>query len=213
MTPTEIEAKLVAPSAHELIALPRHLSDLGLIHTEPERVIARDHYLDTEDLHLWRAGWALRLRDLGIRKLLTMKALRPAGDDGLAVREEHETEVQWEGGDQPRFPQDVLGGRLDLVLQGRELRRIFHVHQERMQFHAGGAEGGPWDGFWVEASMDLIRWEGVEGTMDGFEAELELTSGPIESLRELMGRLAEATGWEAGHGSKFERGLRVAGLA
>jgi len=208
----EIEAKLVAPSADQLLALPGHLAALGMACAEPERVIARDHYLDSEDLHLYRAGWSLRLRDLGVRKLLTLKALAPAGDDGISAREELEQEVDWSGGDAPNFPAEVLDGRLQALLGERALKRLFFLRQDRLQCHAGGEDGGRWQGLWVEVSMDLVRWEGRDNYTEGFEAELELRGGTTEQLRSLSRELVTATGWPPAGGSKFTRGLRVAGL-
>jgi inorganic triphosphatase YgiF len=208
----EIEVKLVAPTADQLLSLPQHLEGLGLSCAEPEREIARDHYLDTDDLTLYRAGWALRLRDLGTRKVLTMKALKPADDGGVSKREELEQDVAWAGGSKPVFSTQVLDGRLHHLIEDEALKRLFFVRQDRLQFHAGGVVGGAWDGLWIEASMDLVRWEDGDRYHEGFEAELELRGGQEDQLRELSQQLAKATGWQAAGGSKFERGLIVAKL-
>lgn len=212
MSELEIEVKLVAPTADQLLSLPQHLEGLGISCAEPERQIARDHYLDTEDLTLYAVGWALRLRDLGTRKVLTMKALKPAGEDGLSKREEFEQDVAWAGGTAPVFSTQVLGGRVHELIEDEALQRLFFVRQDRLQFHAGGVVGGAWDGLWVEASMDLVRWEQGDRYHEGFEAELELRGGSEEQLRELSQQLAKATGWHPAGGSKFERGLIVAEL-
>lgn len=212
MSELEIEVKLVAPTADQLLSLPQHLEGLGLSCAEPEREIARDHYLDTDDLTLYRAGWALRLRDLGTRKVLTMKALKPADDGGVSKREELEQDVAWAGGSKPVFSTQVLDGRLHHLIEDEALKRLFFVRQDRLQFHAGGVVGGAWDGLWIEASMDLVRWEDGDRYHEGFEAELELRGGQEDQLRELNQQLAKATGWQAAGGSKFERGLIVAKL-
>ncbi|MGB0954332.1 MAG: CYTH domain-containing protein [Planctomycetota bacterium] len=204
--PIEIEAKLVAPSARELMMLPEHLGALGYLTTEPERGIALDHYLDTPDLDVYRAGWALRLRDVGTRKFLTLKALAPAVD-GIARREEIEEEVDWHGGADWSFDDTTLEGRVKPLVGDKTLWRLFHLRQDRLMFHVATEEQ-----LWIEASMDLIRWEGRENTIEGFEAELELQKGPEEALVEMVERLAERTGWQPADGSKFERGLQVAGL-
>lgn len=205
-TGPEIEAKLIAPSAAELMQLPEHLRALGFLTTEPERQIANDHYLDTPDLDLFRAGWALRLRDTGARKFLTLKAMIPARD-GIARRDEIEEEVDWDGAADWSFDDQTLEGRVKPLVGEKTLWLLFQMRQDRLQFHVATQED-----LWVEASMDLIRWEGTNGTLEGFEAELEYQRGPEEALREMARALHERTGWEQADTSKFERGLVAAGL-
>lgn len=202
----EVEAKLVAPNAAELMQLPEHLRAMGFLTTEPERHIAIDHYLDTPDLDLFRAGWALRLRDVGTRKLLTLKALIQA-QDGIARREEIEEEVDWDGTADWSFDDQTLEGRVKPLVGEKTLWLLFQMRQDRLQFHVATEED-----LWVEASMDLIRWEGTHGTLEGFEAELEYQRGPEDALKSMALGLAERTGWEPADGSKFERGLVAAGL-
>ncbi|MHC4379573.1 MAG: CYTH domain-containing protein [Planctomycetota bacterium] len=203
----EIEAKLVAPTAAELMQLPEHLRALGFLTTEPERHVAIDHYLDTPDLDLFRAGWALRLRDTGTSKFLTLKALIPVAEDGVARREEIEEEVDWDGTADWSFDDQTLDGRVKPLVGDKTLWLLFQLRQDRLQFHVATEED-----LWVEASMDLIRFEGTNGTLEGFEAELEYQKGPEEALEHMAQALQERTGWEIAEASKFERGLRAAGL-
>jgi len=203
---TEIEAKLVAPSAEELLKLPEHLRALGFLTTEPERVVALDHYLDTPDLDVFRAGWALRLRDLGSKKFLTLKSL-VAPVDGIAHREEYEEEVDWGGSADWSFDDSTLDGRVKPLVGEKTLWLLFQLRQERMQFNVATESS-----LWIEASMDIIRWEGRDKTIEGFEAELEYIHGPEDELKAMAKALQERTGWEIAQESKFERGLIVAGL-
>jgi len=203
---TEIEAKLVAPNAEELLQLPEHLRALGFLTTEPERVVALDHYLDTPDLDVFRAGWALRLRDLGNKKFLTLKSL-VAPVDGIAHREEYEEEVDWEGTADWSFDDNTLQGRVKPLVGDKTLWLLFQLRQERMQFNVATESS-----LWIEASMDLIRWEGRDKTIEGFEAELEYIHGPEEELKAMATALQKRTKWEIAQESKFERGLMVAGL-
>jgi len=203
---TEIEAKLVAPNAEELLQLPEHLRALGFLTTEPERVVALDHYLDTPDLDVFRAGWALRLRDLGNKKFLTLKSL-VAPVDGIAHREEYEEEVDWEGTADWSFDDNTLQGRVKPLVGDKTLWLLFQLRQERMQFNVATESS-----LWIEASMDLIRWEGRDKTIEGFEAELEYIHGPEEELKAMAAALQKRTKWEIAQESKFERGLMVAGL-
>jgi inorganic triphosphatase YgiF len=203
----EIEAKLVAPSVDELMQLPEHVEALGFRISETRRLVCKDHYLDTPDLDIFRGGWALRLRDVGGRQLLTMKALEPAPADGVARRVELEQEVEWDGGVELDFDDGVLGGELTPLVADKTLWQLFHVRQDRTQFEIVTDLG-----LTVEASMDQIRWEGQDAIDLGFEAELELKAGSEDDLRDLVQQLIERTGWCPAPASKFERGLGVAGL-
>ena len=203
----EIEAKLVAPSADELLQLPEHIKALGFRISEIRRFVCLDHYLDTPDLDIFRGGWALRLRDQGGKQVLTMKALTPLAEDGIAKREEIEQTVEWDGGVELDFDDGVLGGELTPLVNDKTLWQLFHVRQDRMQFDIVTEEG-----LNVEASMDQVRWEGQDAIDLGFEVELELKTGSEEELRTLTQRLIERTEWRPVAASKFERGLGVAGL-
>jgi len=205
VTKLEIEAALEAPTAAAVMALPGHLEAVGMSCGGPEQRIVLDHYIDTDDLAFRAAGWALRVRDLGARKLLGMKALR-AAEDGLSSREELEEPVAWEGG--WNFPEDALEGRVARIGGGAPLERLFGVRQDRTQLHAADEQG-----LWVEASMDCVRWEADGEAATAYVAELELREGTPEALRALLERLVAQTGWPTAGWSKYEHGMRVAGLA
>ena len=194
-----------APNAGAVMALPGHLEAVGMSCGGPEQKILLDHYVDTADLAFRAAGWALRVRDMGARKLLGMKALR-AAEEGLASREEHEQVIDWAG--VLEFPQDVLEGRVARIAGGEPLERLFAVRQDRTQLHAADEHG-----LWVEASMDCVRWDADGEAATAYIAELELREGTPDALRALLDRLLEQTGWPAAGWSKYEHGLRVAGLA
>lgn len=203
----EIEAKLVAPSADELLMLPEHIKALGFRISYIRRFVCLDHYLDTPDLDIFRGGWALRLRDKGGKQVLTMKALAPPSEDGIAKRKEIEQEVEWDGGVELDFDDGVLGGKLTPLVSDKTLWQLFHIRQDRMQFDIVTE-----DGLKLEASMDQVRWEGQDAIDLGFEVELELKAGSETDLRLLVQRLTDRTGWQPVAASKFERGLGVAGL-
>jgi|FLOH01.1.fsa_nt_gi inorganic triphosphatase YgiF len=203
----EIEAKLIAPSAQELLKLPEHIKALGFHISETRRFVCLDHYLDTPDLDIFRGGWALRLRDFSGTQLLTLKALSTPSVDGIAKREEIEQEVEWDGGVELDFDDGVLGGELTHLVQDKTLWQLFHIRQDRMQFDLVTE-----DGLNIEASMDQVRWEGQDAIDLGFEVELELKSGSEDDLRLLVQRLVERTDWQPATASKFVRGLGVAGL-
>jgi len=182
------------------------LLGLGLWVSEPERFLAQDHYLDSEDLHLFRVGWALRLRDLGTRQLLTLKALRPSRA-GIARREEREETLEWNPRQGWEFPPSALGGQVARLLEGRPLVRLFSLRQDRTLYQTSDREE-----LWVEASCDLVRWSQAEREEVGCFLELELKKGPEEALAELVQAVRAESGWPPACTSKFERGMRLAGL-
>lgn len=205
-TPVEIEAKLQAPNHLALHQIPAALEAEGLYVTDPGLIYVTDHYLDTADLHLKAAGWALRLRDVGTRRILTLKALRPA-EDGVSQREEVEETVADEVGTDWEFGAGALGGRLAELTGGAALRRLFVVEQTRNVYTVISNEG-----LQLEVSTDSVRWQGENAEEEGWFAELELKKGRAEQLRHLALRLGEALSWKSASESKYERGLRVAGL-
>jgi inorganic triphosphatase YgiF len=211
--PREIEAKLAAPDAASLASLPGVALRAGFLVGEIERRIVHDHYLDTEDLHLYRAGWALRLRDLGTRQLLGLKELTPARG-GVSEREEREEPVTWSPRSGWAIPAAALGGEPVRLAQGAPFQRLFTLRQDRAAFPLAGAGGTPWADFWCEATMDVVRWTGRDGApLAAYEAEFELRRGTPEQLASCAAALAAATGWRPARGSKFARGLEAAGLA
>lgn len=209
----EIEAKLAAPSAAALAGLPDVARACGFLVGEIERSIVHDHYLDTADLDLYRAGWALRIRDTGVRQRLTLKALTPP-QEGVARREEREETIAWSAERGWALPAGALGGEPARLAGGTPLGHLFTIHQERAEFPLAGEPGAEWEGFWCQASMDLVRWHaGDGGTREAWEAEFELRRGGEELLRACVARISARTGWPLARGSKFRRGLAAAGLA
>lgn len=209
----EVEAKLAAPSAAALAGLPDIARACGFLVGEPERSIMQDHYLDTGDLHLYRAGWALRLRDTGVRQVLTMKALTPP-HDGVAAREEREEPLEWRKEQGWGLPAAALRGEPTRLADGQPFDRLFTILQDRTEFPLAGELGSEWEGFWCATSMDLVRWSAADNRpSEAYEAEFELKQGSEEQLRSCVARIAQATGWPLAHSSKFQRGLEAAGLA
>jgi inorganic triphosphatase YgiF len=208
----EVEAKLAAPDAAALASLPEIALQAGFVTGEVERVIVHDHYLDTEDLHLYRADWALRLRDLGTRQILALKSLTPPRA-GISEREEREEPVTWTPRTGWTIPASALDGLPSRLADGSPFQRLFTLRQDRSVFPLAGAEGTNWEGFWCEASMDLVRWTARDGApLEAYEAEFELKQGSVEQLRGCVQEIARRSGWNHASTSKFRRGLAAAGL-
>ncbi|MBL7009415.1 MAG: CYTH domain-containing protein [Planctomycetes bacterium] len=202
MPPTEIEAKLDVPSPRDLDRAPGLIAELGYFVGEGERCLVVDHYLDTLDLDVYRAGWALRLRDRGTRQVLTLKACEAVGADGLAVREEIEEEIEWAPDRAWAFDQTALGGRLPGLSLGKPLTELFELRQERRVYDLSDGEQ-----LWVELSCDRVQWIRRDGLQSANTLELELKQGDLEGLRTLLRRLQRRTGWLPATWSKFEVGV------
>jgi len=209
----EIEAKLAAPHAAALAGLPEIARACGFLTGEIERSIMQDHYLDTGDLHLYRAGWTLRLRDTGVRQRLTMKALT-APHRGVARREELEETIEWRAEDGWHLGAGALNGEAARLADGQPFDRLFTIRQDRAEFPLAGEQQTEWEGFWCLASMDSVRWSAADGRpSEAYEAEFELKQGSEDQLRSCVARIAQAARWPVARSSKFQRGLEAAGLA
>jgi inorganic triphosphatase YgiF len=201
----EIEAKLLAPDWSQLTQLPAALESLGACVSDSDERQFVDHYLDTADLHVMRAGWALRWREFPQRSILTLKGLKPP-EGGIAVREEIEEDV--EGTLKDGIPVGALGGRVKDMVGGADLQLLFSMQQSRSLRTALFTNG-----LKLEVSCDQIRWSGNSTQEEEFVAELEVCEGSEEQLRSLLSSLLESLDWTISTQSKFERGLEVAGLA
>ncbi len=201
----EIEAKLLAPDWSQLTQLPAALEALGAYVSDSEEQQFADHYLDTADLHLLRAGWALRWRNYTARSVITLKGLRKPVE-GISVREEIEEEIS--GSLEDGLPVEVLGGRVKEIVQRADLQLLFSLEQSRSVREAVFSTG-----LKLEVCCDQIRWSGPAAKEEEFVAELEVKEGTEEQLRSVLARLMESLDWESSTQSKFERGMEVAGLA
>ena len=201
----EIEAKLKAPDWAQLTQLPAALEAMGAYVSDSEEQQFADHYLDTADLHLLQAGWALRWRTYPNRSVLTLKGLRKPVD-GVSVREEIEEEIS--GSLEDGLPVEVLGGRVKEIVERADLQLLFSLEQSRSVRSAVLPTG-----LKLEVCCDQIRWSGPAAKEEEFIAELEVQEGTEEQLRSLLARLLESLDWETQTQSKFERGMEVAGLA
>lgn len=203
----ELEAKLAVPDEatfRQLQAVER----LGGFRVRPRDVrLQQDTYVDTASLRLCHAGYACRLRHVHHRAFAALKGLGGARG-ALHEREEIEREL-----DNPSIGallrMEGLPGRLVRRLAGGEsLRALFTVVTLRRV--ASVVDGRrPC----VEFALDRARFFGPAGEMVFLEAELESLDGDRETLEVLASELRRRYGLRASGLSKFERGLRWAGIA
>jgi CHAD domain-containing protein len=195
----ETEAKFVIPDASVLEGL-KEITQLDGFQLEPigtDQMV--DRYLDTAGRHIYRAGYACRIRMSGDKQLLTLKSLTPA-EGTLHRRQEIEQEVET---DQPDAWSDGEAKALVLEIIGpAPLETLFTVHQVRHQYYARREEQ-----LILEFSLDEVSFDDPE-TIDyyGLEAELK-GSGTEADLVQFIESLQEKWLLQPDSLSKFERGL------
>lgn len=198
----ETEAKFIVPDRQTFATL-QEVSELGdfLLKPTGSQVVC-DRYLDTADRHLFKAGYACRIRNINSKQILTLKALSPP-EANIHRRQEIETEIE---SDQPVAWADGEAKRLVLAIAGTApLKILFNLYQTRHKFQALYQER-----MVLEFSLDEVSL-GDSGTVDYFELEAELieTGTEVDLLRftELLRR-----SWPLvpGTQSKFERALKNA---
>jgi triphosphatase len=196
--PREVELKL-ALSAHDLPALRRRLSRFG----KGEAVEVDNVYFDTADRLLRGNRMALRVRRIGGRWLQTLKTEGRAG--ALASRGEWEVPAPRGRLDPGRFAQTPLVALLHSH-PGLRLQRVFRTRFRRTLWPAG-------DGA-IEIALDEGEIEAGGRRVPILELELELKSGPADSLFRLAAALAgagrDALALLPAVDSKAVRGYRLA---
>jgi exopolyphosphatase/guanosine-5'-triphosphate,3'-diphosphate pyrophosphatase len=194
---TEIEAKFIIPDKETFDAL-LNLSKLDTFILKPVATkLVTDRYLDTADGRFMKAGYALRIRRSGKKRIATLKSLTPA-TDAIHRREEFETEIT---SDSPQFwpTSEVKALTLDIAA-GTELVLLFVINQKRYKFETLLA-GKPV----IEFSLDEVSLT-EDGTPDYRELEAELIeAGTEEDLHQFVQALGEQWPLQAEAKSKFER--------
>ena len=202
----ELEAKLVVPDEAAFAALAE-VERIGYLRVRPcGSRLQQDTYVDTASLRLLRAGYACRLRHVGHRAFVTLKGL--GGASGvLHEREEIEEEI-----DNPsigcllRMP-EAPGHQVRWLAGGEPVVPLFIVVTLR---RLAMVSSGSHDCF--EMALDRARFFGQDGELRFLEAELESLDGDRALLEEAAHELRRAHGLTASGLSKFERGLRWAGV-
>ena len=176
----------------------------------------RDTYYDSPDWMIFRAGFALRVReareadDAGIGETeVTLKSLHRA-HDGIARRTEISESMGSARLDEVLARDNGIGGRIRELVGTRTLAALFHVstRRERQQL--------------LEADTDLPLAE-----VDLDETSIETPSGPAQEMRRVevecinaepeavsafVEQLRDAAQLEPVEVSKFRAGLAAAGL-
>ncbi len=204
---TEIELKyrVTDSEAAERLVADHRLGDL--IATGPARTSQHeDHYVDTADGALARAGFAVRLRQAGGATIVSIKSLARDGGGALHRR------VELEGpADRATRPHDWPGSAarsMILELAGdAPLVQLVALRQLRRKRRYAR------DGTEVELSLDSVDVVDRGRIIDSFrELEVELVAGDPAVLDGLAERLADSPGLDAAERSKYELALDAAGI-
>jgi inorganic triphosphatase YgiF len=195
----ETEAKFIIAEGSTFAALQR-LTKLGEFRLEPRgtRLII-DRYLDTPQMHLYRSGYACRIRTKDDQRIVTLKSLTPA-EGNVHRRHEIEQIVQsdepenWGDGESTRIIKDLAGDTA--------LAPLFVIHQTRHIRYANLQ-----DKTVIECSLDEVSLnETTRVDYYNLEAEL-LEAGQEADLSQFIETLQTKWLLRPEGLSKFERGL------
>jgi triphosphatase len=158
-------------------------------------------YFDTDDFRLERERAALRVRQIGTRRIQTLK-LAAAPEDGVIARREWECEV---AGDLPDL-RDIDDRHVRKLLDGDiadRLSPIFVTEIKRSTMPL------VLDGSAIELAVDVGQIKTERGSIPVCEAELELKSGRVETVYKLAQELNRRVPLTIEPLSKSERGYAL----
>jgi triphosphatase len=203
--PIEIEAKfrVMDPEEEAWLLSARRI---GGLHAGPanDPLLFVDHYLDTPDRKLLRAGWTLRLRRLDRGTLASLKSIVPP-DGALHTRDEIERQARFDPDPTTWRKSEVRERALEL-LAGEKPSEIARISQWRRNRELEGPEG-----LRIEMSLDgvVVHAKGRKRASWN-ELELELLEGEAGALLAVSRKLAKRAGLVPERHSKGERAIRLA---
>jgi len=170
---------------------------------EPEAEDQRNVYFDTADRRLRAGKYGLRVRNIGTRRIATLKGSAKARD-GMYERDEWEIEIGDD--DSPAaWPPSEVRDRTLALLDGAALQPILTIRTHRQHIIAlrGGARV-------AELSLDTGAIDAGGRTADFRELEIELlNTGTRADLDELVALLRARFPLTPEDRSKLARGLAL----
>lgn len=165
-----------------------------------------DEYLDSEDWRVHRAGYTLRVRRSAGKAEATLKSFSVA-DEGPRRRLEVNQSLA-DGADDPAGAPGPVGDRLALLLGSRPLRPLFTIETRRQPFLIQQ------DGRTLAVlTLDEAAVHGAPEQEPIRRVEVEEAyPGAMTRIGQFIDALRASTGLQLATQSKFESGLRVAGL-
>ena len=209
----QLDALDLRPVERWLAAFPRvvrgRTEGSTAIVTAVARPVKRtvDTYLDTEDWHIGRSGFVLRIRHLADQGEVTLKDTTPAVA-GLRRRIEV-SEPLPPAGLHALDPQGPVGRRLRALAGDTPLRHLLEIrtrrrpHQLRVADHVLGE---------VDLDDTIIVVGDDQYPVRMRRVEVEVDSSWVDLLTPLVDQLRDECGLQPAILSKFEAGLLAAGL-
>jgi inorganic triphosphatase YgiF len=158
-------------------------------------------YFDTADFRLQRERGALRVREVGTRRIQTLK-FAPKAETGVRARREWERELEGKQPDLRDIDDRHVRKLLDSDLRDR-LEPIFVTEILRSTVPL------KLDGSAIELAVDVGEIKTERGNLPVCEAELELKSGRVESVYKLAQELTKRVPMTVEPRSKSERGYAL----
>jgi triphosphatase len=186
--------------------LGRHSSGSSGLAVAPDSTVGiADSYYDTDDWRLYRAGYALRVRETDGGVEATMKSLEP-GEGSLRRRREI-SEPMEDGGLATLGKTDgPVGSMSRKIIGGRGLRRLFQIRTRRQRFALG------LDGSTGEVSLDASEIHVGEDRVELRRVEVEIETAPTSELQGFVDEMQSALDLSPATLSKYETGLYASGL-
>jgi CHAD domain-containing protein len=204
-------ANLPGPSANAPHHLTAEATDLP---PEPPTVLARparrlvDHYLDTSDWRIARAGFVLRTRSRGRQNEVTLKDTRPAGAGGLRQRLEV-SEPLPDAGLDALEREGPVGRRLAAVAGRGAFRQMLEIRTRRRPYVLRVGEEEV-----AEVALDdtVITAGPDQHPARLRRVEVEVVPAWVDKLEPLVVDLRLSCGLQPATLSKFEAGLLALGI-
>ena len=200
----EVEAKFIIPDSATFAALQelRHLDGFELKPSGTKPVV--DCYLDTAGRHLYRAGFACRLRSVKDKQIITLKSLAEAAAE-IHRRQEIEEEIEtrdFQAGQPLKWPENDAKKVVVEIVGSALLQPLFTLYQTRYQYQVLWRRQAV-----IEFSLDEVSLRNP-AQVDYYELEAELLEpGSETDLTRFTAALRAVWPLQVETRSKFERAL------
>jgi triphosphatase len=186
--------------------LGQHTSGSSGLTVTPDSTIGiTDSYYDTDDWRLYRAGYALRVRETDGEVEATMKSLEPA-DGSLRRRREISEPLADDRLATLGKARGPLGSMARKIVGGRALRLLFRIRTRRQRFALRFEDSTG------EVSLDASEIPVGEDSINLRRVEVEIGEAPSPELQGFVDEMQFALELSPATLSKYETGLYASGL-
>ena len=172
-----------------------------------------DTYYDTPDWRILRAGYALRVRQVGARAEATLKALVPTGKGARQRREINESLSRPSSNKMEPLARLLLatgevGARIQAVTGAQPLRVLFSLRTMRLVYalHHGHARA-------AEVVLDETIIPTAGDRYELLRVEVELGGAPLDDVKPFVASWRKACALHPAKLTKFETGLKAQKLS